>query len=118
MPRSKNEYSVYIGMIESGARVWLLSDGTLMDGARGGNATRHINHSCAPNVEAIEVRTRQSRLGVQIFAKRTVHAGEELLLDYPLDVVGEDPLRYPCMCGARTCRGPLAATNGAESWNG
>eukprot|EP01036_Dinobryon_divergens_P050333 gene50333-biopygen41132 len=31
-----------------------LSDGTVLDGARGGNATRHLNHACDPNCEAIE----------------------------------------------------------------
>src|SRR5688500_14111701 len=29
--------------------VFGLSDGTLIDGSDGGNATRHINHSCEPN---------------------------------------------------------------------
>jgi SET domain-containing protein len=28
-----------------------LSDGSMIDGAQGGNATRHINHACEPNVE-------------------------------------------------------------------
>ena len=31
-----------------------LSDGTLIDGAQGGNATRHLNHACEPNCEAVE----------------------------------------------------------------
>ena len=31
-----------------------LSDGSVIDGAQGGNATRHINHACTPNVEAVE----------------------------------------------------------------
>ena len=31
-----------------------LSDGSVIDGTQGGNATRHINHACVPNVEAVE----------------------------------------------------------------
>ena len=31
-----------------------LSDGTLIDASEGGNATRHINHSCEPNCQANE----------------------------------------------------------------
>ncbi len=87
----------------------VLSDGTLIDGGHGGNATRHINHSCEPNVEAVEVRTPQGRLRITIRTRRAVEAGEELLLDYALDIVDEDASAYPCRCGTVSCRGSMAA---------
>jgi len=34
-----------------------LSDGSIIDDAEGGNATRHINHACVPNVEVVERRS-------------------------------------------------------------
>jgi uncharacterized protein len=78
-----------------------LSDGSVIDGAQGGNATRHINHACAPNVEAIERRGADGKLQVVVRAIRRVRAGEELLLDYALVIEGDDPAGYPCACGIR-----------------
>ena len=89
--------------------LFLLSDGTLIDGAEGGNATRHINHACRPNVEAVEVRDRSNRLSVQVRATQRICAGAELLLDYALDVPDSDPSEFPCKCGDEECRGSLAA---------
>jgi SET domain-containing protein len=86
-----------------------LSDGSMIDGAQGGNATRHINHACEPNVEAIETYDAAGELIITIHATRPIRAGEELFLDYALDVDGEDPACYPCRCGTARCRGSLAA---------
>jgi hypothetical protein len=41
--------------------VFGLSDGSVIDGAEGGNATRYINHSCAPNCVAFELEDEQGR---------------------------------------------------------
>ena len=90
--------------------LFLLSDGTLIDGARGGNVTRHINHACRPNVEAVEVRDARGLLGIQVRTKRRIRRGEELLLDYALDILDDDPSSYRCRCGDKTCRGSLAAS--------
>jgi hypothetical protein len=38
--------------------VFGLSDGRVIDGSRGGNSARFINHACAPNCEAIETGDR------------------------------------------------------------
>jgi len=92
--------------------LFLLSDGTLIDGARGGNLTRHINHACRPNVEALEMRDRRGVLGIQLRTKRRIRRGEELLLDYALDIPDDDPSNYPCRCGDKACRGSLAASPG------
>ena len=40
--------------------VFGLSDGRVIDGSRGGNSTRFLNHDCSPNYEAIE-------MGEQVF---------------------------------------------------
>ena len=68
--------------------VFGLSDGSIIDGAEGGNATRHLNHSCAPNCQAYEVEEEQGGLRVVIEAKRRIRAGAELFIDYALDIGG------------------------------
>ena len=87
-----------------------LSDGSMIDGAQGGNATRHLNHACEPNVEAIEEYDAADELVVLICATRNIGAGEELFLDYALDVDGDDPAAYPCECGSTRCRGTLVVS--------
>ena len=63
-----------------------LSDGTTIDGARGGNATRHLNHSCSPNCHAVEKYGSNGELMLHIVAKRAIPAGAELFIDYELIV--------------------------------
>jgi SET domain-containing protein len=89
--------------------VFGLSDGSIIDGGDGGNATRHLNHSCAPNCQAYEVERDDGSLRVVIEAKRRVRAGAELFIDYALDIGGDDPADFPCHCGAAKCRGTMAA---------
>ena len=87
-----------------------LSDGTLIDGAQGGNATRHLNHACEPNCEAVEEYADDGQLTVRIETIMAVRAGEELFLDYALDIdAGDAPSDYPCRCGLARCRGTLVA---------
>jgi hypothetical protein len=86
-----------------------LSDGSLIDGGEGGNATRHINHSCEPNCEAFEMTDDDGETSVFIQTRRPVRQGEELFIDYSLDVGEEDPSDYPCRCGSAQCRGSLVA---------
>jgi SET domain-containing protein len=84
-----------------------LDDGRVIDATVRGNAARWINHSCAPNCEALEDDDGR----VFIHAKRTIEPGEELAYDYRLHVDGRvtkaDREAYPCHCGARRCRGTL-----------
>lgn len=89
--------------------VFGLSDGTLIDGSDGGNATRHINHCCAPNCQAYEVTSEDGELSIVVEAKRRLKKDEELSIDYQLDIGENDPADYPCRCGAANCRGTLAA---------
>ena len=104
---------------EAGAMAWddrltylfALSDGTLIDGAQGGNATRHLNHACEPNCEAVEDYDEDGRLTVRIETTQSIRANDELFLDYALDIdAGDDPSDYPCHCGLARCRGTLVAS--------
>ena len=81
---------------------------TFIDAGVGGNEARYVNHSCAPNCEAVIEQGR-----VYLEALRTITAGEELTYDYQLEC-GRRPRaewerRYACRCGAATCRGTMLA---------
>jgi SET domain-containing protein len=87
-----------------------LSDGTLIDGAQGGNATRHLNHACAPNCEATELRLDDDSIELKIHTLVPVNAGDELFIDYALVVDDSElPSDFPCHCGSSACRGTLVA---------
>ncbi len=84
-----------------------IDNGHVIDAKYGGNASRWINHSCAPNCEAEE--TADARVFIR--ALRDIAAGEELFYDYGL-IIDEPYTRqlkaeYPCWCGAPACRGTL-----------
>lgn len=85
-----------------------LGDGTVIDGAVGGNSARWINHSCAPNCGAESLPRR-----IFIRATRAIAAGEELGLDYALVVQARHTrslrLQYACHCGVPDCRGTMLA---------
>jgi uncharacterized protein len=80
----------------------------VIDAKYGGNSSRWINHSCAPNCEA---DTDDGRVFIRTL--RPIKAGEELFYDYGLVI--DEPYtpklkaEYPCWCGAKNCRGTLLA---------
>jgi hypothetical protein len=80
----------------------------VIDAKVGGNSSRWINHSCAPNCES---EVDEGRVFVR--ALRNIPAGEELFYDYGLVI--DEPhtpkllAQYPCWCGAKACRGTLLA---------
>jgi len=85
-----------------------IDDQHVIDAKFGGNSSRWINHSCAPNCEA-EID------GGRVFIRtlRPIAAGEELFYDYGLVI--DEPYtaklkaQYPCWCGSAQCRGTLLA---------
>jgi hypothetical protein len=90
--------------------VFALTDGTVIDATNGGNATRHFNHSCAPNCVAYEEDGAGGQLLIAFYALRDIRAGEELFLDYRLDVDdSEDRSLFSCACGTAGCRGTMLA---------
>lgn len=91
-----------------------LDDERVIDGLVGGNASRWINHSCAPNCEAEDDSGR-----VWLKALRHIKVGEELFFDYGL-VIDERHTaalkkRFECRCGAKTCRGTMLAPKTPET---
>ena len=91
--------------------LFALSDGSMIDGAQGGNATRHINHSCEPNCEAYEVRLDDDSLDLRIRTLVAVHKGDELFIDYALIVADEPASAFPCYCQSSRCRGTMVAVD-------
>lgn len=97
---------------DDGARhhtyLFAIDDAVVVDAAVGGNEARFLNHSCAPNCDAV---VEDGRIWLE-----TVHdiePGEELVYDYAY-VLAERHTpaakrRYPCRCGAVTCRGTILA---------
>jgi SET domain-containing protein len=83
--------------------VFGLSDGRVIDGSRGGNSARFLNHACAPNCKAIETGDR-----VFIHAPAPIAPGDELFINYDLTVDGAitDEIRaqYSSHRGAAGCR--------------
>jgi SET domain-containing protein len=86
--------------------LFAVSARTVIDAAVGGNDTRFINHSCAPNCDAVIERGR-----VFIDARKPIFEGEELFYDYSYerekDAGPDAESQYPCWCGAAKCRGTI-----------
>jgi SET domain-containing protein len=87
--------------------LFALSDGTMIDGAEGGNATRHINHACTPNCVAYEIEDESGQLQVEIEALVDLAVGDELFLDYQLNVATGEASDYACRCASPACRGTM-----------
>ncbi len=85
-----------------------IDDDTVIDAGQRGNAARWINHSCAPNCEAVDEGGR-----IYIEAIRRIRAGEELGYDYNITLeerhTAAERRRWACLCGAGICRGTLLA---------
>ena len=70
-----------------------------LDGARGGNGTHYINHSCQPNAFMMSVSGH-----ILFFALRDIQPGEEITVDYHTTLHDDDKR---CTCGAEKCRGTI-----------
>ncbi|WP_372450037.1 SET domain-containing protein-lysine N-methyltransferase [Paraburkholderia aspalathi] len=79
----------------------------MIDGSVGGNSARWLNHSCAPNCEAIE----DERGRVFIETLRDVMQGDEPFIAYGLTIddaiTPELAADYSCRCGISRCTGPM-----------
>jgi SET domain-containing protein len=88
-----------------------LTNGEVIDGKVNGNDARWINHSCAPNCIANEVKDKKNLLHVFLFAKKNIKTGDELFYDYCLDIEGKHTKAvkedYLCRCGSKKCRGTM-----------
>lgn len=83
-----------------------ISTGKTIDGEDGGNESRFINHSCAPNCEAREEDGR-----VFIYALRDIARGEELNYRYGLQYDARQTAAikklFACNCQAPDCTGTM-----------
>ncbi|HTI64541.1 MAG TPA: SET domain-containing protein-lysine N-methyltransferase [Gemmatimonadaceae bacterium] len=89
--------------------LFILNSRTCVDAAFEGNAARFLNHSCAPNCEAVIERGH-----IWIEALTDIPAGAELVYDYQYEddpeYTEEDLRFYACHCGAPNCRGTIVKT--------
>ena len=79
-----------------------LDDEFDLDGNVEWNPARFLNHSCAPNCEAL------CEYGhIWIVALRDIQPGEEITFNYGYDLM--DYQEHPCQCGASECVGYVVA---------
>ena len=88
--------------------LFAIDDDLVVDAGVGGNEARWINHGCDPNCDAV---IEDRRIWIETI--RDVQPGEELVYDYAY-VLEERHTpaakrRFPCTCGAATCRGTILA---------
>ena len=88
--------------------LFILNSRTCVDAAYEGNEARFLNHSCAPNCEAVIERGH-----IWIEALKPIASGTELVYDYQYertdDHTAEDEKFYRCRCGSPKCRGTILA---------
>lgn len=86
--------------------LFALDDGMVIDATTHGNSARWINHSCAPNCEAVDDKDR-----IYIEALRAIRPGEELSYNYGIELEERHTPAlkrlYQCRCGARSCKGTI-----------
>ncbi|MDB5026619.1 MAG: nuclear protein [Candidatus Eremiobacteraeota bacterium] len=80
-------------------RISGLDDRWSIDGARGGNGTHFINHSCRPNAFMQTIGRR-----LLVLALRDIRPGEEITVDYVSSLHSD---RKRCSCSAPACRGTI-----------
>jgi uncharacterized protein len=86
--------------------LFMIDDDVVIDASVNGNDARFINHSCDPNCDAV---IEEGRIWIE--ALRDIEPGEELAYDYEYELAERHTparkRRYPCNCGAPTCRGTM-----------
>lgn len=88
--------------------LFAIDDEVVVDASVNGNEARFLNHSCAPNCDAVIDGGR-----IWIETIHDIEPGEELVYDYAYVLeerhTAAAKRRYPCHCGAITCRGTILA---------
>jgi len=106
--------NLYDGSSETGHTfLFTLNDKYVIDANIDGNSARWINHSCAPNCEAVldEDEDDGSKSRVFIEAIRAIKPGEELTYDYGITLSERHTPRlkkiWACRCGSKKCTGTM-----------
>ena len=94
--------------------LFTLNDEYVIDANFDGNVARWINHSCAPNCEAVlEEHDGDDRTRDRVFieAIRAIKPGEELAYDYGITLAEAHTPRlkkiWECRCGSKNCTGTM-----------
>ena len=103
------------GDVESGHTfLFTLNDDYVIDANHKGNDARWINHSCAPNCEAVIAEAEgDDRTADKVFieAIRDIKPGEELTYNYGITLAERHTPRlkkiWECRCGSRKCSGTM-----------
>ena len=103
------------GDVESGHTfLFTLNDDYVIDANYKGNDARWINHSCAPNCEAVIAEAEgDDRTADKVFieALRDIKPGEELTYNYGITLAERHTPRlkkiWECRCGSRKCSGTM-----------
>lgn len=114
--RTHDEVDAQYGDIDENGHTFLftLNDDYVIDANHAGNIARWINHSCAPNCEAVvqeDAKDRRHKDKVFIEATRDIAAGEELTYNYGITLAERHTPAlkklWGCRCGSRDCTGTM-----------
>ncbi|ODU44998.1 SET domain-containing protein-lysine N-methyltransferase [uncultured Aquimonas sp.] len=99
--------------------LFTLNDDYLIDANVDGNVARWINHSCAPNCQAVleeDPKGNPQRDRVFIESLRELKAGEELTYNYGIRLsvphTAKLKKQWACRCGAPECTGTMLQPKG------
>lgn len=99
--------------------LFTLNDDYLIDANVDGNVARWINHSCAPNCQAVleeDPKGDPQRDRVFIESLRDIKAGEELTYNYGIRLsvphTAKLKKQWACRCGAPECTGTMLQPKG------
>lgn len=106
---------LYDGTTDTGHTfLFTLNDRFVIDANSEGNVARWINHSCAPNCQAVieeDAQGRRRNDRVLIESLRDIKAGEELTYDYGINLGERLTPRlkkiWECRCGDAKCIGTM-----------
>ena len=104
------------GELEENGHTFLftLNDDYVIDANVSGNVARWINHSCAPNCEAVveeNAKGKSHKDKVYIEAIRDIKQGEELTYNYGIVLEERHTAKlkklWGCRCGSKNCTGTM-----------
>lgn len=79
---------------KGGRYLFTLNDNIVLDGTGREHTARYINHSCAPNIEAII----EDEERIMFYAIKSIEKGEEFTFDYGEEYVKDIINKEGCRC--------------------